>query len=97
MTLLEQIAKQQVEMHPLNWGAWCARLEQTLLQMHASPVIAEFVRLEINPIKCLVQPSFRPNFSIDPTSAIAHEYDLLVRRISEKWGVHEFQSFGETE
>lgn len=94
MELMEYIAARQTELPTSDWMAWCARLEQTLCQIAASPVVAYFRKLDINPLSALRINAFRPDFAEDATTPEGCLYEAVLARVEEKWEVEHLQPLG---
>jgi len=95
MELVENVAARQTALHPADWRAWCARLEQTLCQIAASPVVAYFRDLGINPLSALRVDAFRPDFAEDATTPEGSLYEAALDRVEAKWQVETLQGFEE--
>lgn len=94
MSLVEKIASKQTSIQRVDWTAWLVRLEQTLVQMTACPVLTEFKALKINPLSPLKHQAFRPVFAEDGSTPEGTEYERALVRIEEKWAVKEYLAFG---
>jgi hypothetical protein len=95
MALIEQIAARQVELHPLDWLAWCTRLEQSLLQVAKDPVISVFRSMRLNPLSPLRQAAFLPNFAEQASSPEGADYLAMLARIETSWDVANLCQIGE--
>ncbi|WP_313369376.1 phospholipase D family protein [Achromobacter animicus] len=96
MTQLELIAQKQVEVADADWTAWCHRLEQTLCQARGSAVLADFRLLKIDPLSCLRQAAFRPDYARDARDPHGRRYEEALQRVAESWDVQEgYLAFGE--
>lgn len=87
MRLLENVADKQTALSEADWPAWCASLQQTLLQAKGSPAVKAFVQWRVNPLSALRAAPFRPRFSEDPTSRHSDRYEQALNTIEEAWGV----------
>ena len=95
MSLIEQIASKQVDLHQLDWFAWCTRLEQSLLQVAKDPVINVFRAMGINPLSPLRDAAFLPVYA-EPTSSLERaNYLALLSRIETSWDVAHLCNFGD--
>ncbi|WP_313697389.1 hypothetical protein [Achromobacter sp.] len=98
MTQLELIAQKQVQVAVADWSAWCHRLEQILCQARESTALADFRRLKINPLSCLLQAAFRPVYANDARTPSGRRYEEALERVAESWGVRSgYLAFGEDE
>ncbi|WP_297576355.1 hypothetical protein [uncultured Deefgea sp.] len=95
MALIEQIAAKQVDLHPLDWLAWCTRLEQSLLQVAKDPVIRVFRAMNLNPLSPLREAAFLPDFAEQASSAEGANYRALLSRIEASWDVANLCPIGE--
>ncbi|MBX9755454.1 MAG: hypothetical protein K2X80_11940 [Pseudomonadaceae bacterium] len=95
MVLIEQIAAKQVDLHPLDWLAWCTRLEQSLLQVAKDPVINIFRAMRLNPLSPLREAAFLPVFAEQASSPEGANYRALLARIETSWDVANLCKFGE--
>ncbi len=96
MTQIEMIAQKQVQVAAADWTAWCHRLEQTLCQARGSAVLAEFKQLKIDPLSCLWQAAFRPDYARDASDPHGRRYEEALQRVAESWDVQEgYLVFGE--
>ncbi|MBK6664505.1 MAG: hypothetical protein IPG47_17715, partial [Thermoflexaceae bacterium] len=78
MQAIETIAARQTMVPEAQWPAWCARLEQALVRMKASPPVASVHRLGVNPLSVLRRSEFRPDYAGSPGSCQLYE-DALTR------------------
>ncbi len=95
MSLIEQIASKQVDLHPLDWFAWCTRLEQSLLQVAKDPVINVFRAMGINPLSPLRDAAFLPVYAEPTSSPERANYLALLSRIETSWDVAHLCNFGD--
>ncbi|MFC7421037.1 hypothetical protein ACFQNF_14320 [Iodobacter arcticus] len=95
MALIEQIAAKQVDLHPLDWLAWCTRLEQSLLQVAKDPVISIFRAMRLNPLSPLREAAFLPVFAEQASSPEGANYRALLARIETSWDVANLCPIGE--
>ncbi|CAB3815940.1 hypothetical protein LMG26854_01202 [Achromobacter aegrifaciens] len=97
MTQLELIAQKQVQVADPDWAVWCHRLEQTLCQASGSAVLADFRKLKINPLSCLRQAAFRPNYACDARNPHGRRYEEALQRVAESWALTQeaYVAFGE--
>jgi hypothetical protein len=95
MALIEQIAARQVDLHPLDWLAWCTRLEQSLLQVAKDPVISVFRAMRLNPLSPLREAAFLPVFAEQASSPEGANYRDLLARIEASWDVANLCQIGE--
>ncbi len=95
MELIESIAAKQTDLAPPDWPAWCARLEQTLLQAAGDCAVEAFVALGINPLSPLRARPFRPGFAESTDTEHGQRYDALLTRIENAWGVEALASIGD--
>ncbi|MCG5526414.1 hypothetical protein LRB11_16000 [Ectothiorhodospira haloalkaliphila] len=94
MELIEQIAAKQTALCESEWSAWCVRLEQTLLQAANSPAVKYFADLKLNPLSPLRAPPFRPGFAESAANKYGREYEAMLDRIEQAWGVAQLTSIG---
>ncbi len=94
MTLVENIAAKQTEIHEFDWPAWCARLEQTLGQATESSSIEAFIELGLNPISPLWAAPFRPDFAESDATDPGKHYENILNRIEVTWGVQGLAAIG---
>ena len=97
MQFIENIAEKQSSLHPSDWSAWCMRLEQSLVQAKANPVLMEFKKLNLNPLSPLRCNPFRPTFAKlgpEPESML---YENVLDRIEQAWEVSQLHCIGEHE
>lgn len=95
MALIEQIAAKQVDVDPLDWLAWCTRLEQSLLQVAKDPVINVFRSMQLNPLSPLTEEAFLPVYAEQASSPEGAIYRGLLSRIETSWDVANLSKFGE--
>lgn len=95
MELIEHIAAKQTALGEPEWSAWCVRLEQTLLQAARSTAVAYFVDLGLNPLSPLRAAPFRPAFAESAASQCGRDYEAMLDRIEQAWGVEKLTAIGE--
>lgn len=95
MQLVENIAAKQTSIPRVDWVTWCTRLEQCLIQAAGSPVVEEFLKLEINPLSPLLCTPFRPGFASSIETAEGLLYERVLQRIETAWGVAGLSKFGD--
>lgn len=95
MVLIENIADKQTRVLPLDWAAWCKRLEQSLKQTVDCPVLQAFKELQLNPLSPLWQAPFRPDFADSADSAEGQLYEAMLQRLEQAWNVQSLTPFGE--
>jgi hypothetical protein len=90
MGLVETIAEQQTGIAKLDWNAWCARLEQTLLRMQDDPSV-RFFRTGATPMINLLSPlraaPFRPTWAETADTPEGERYEAALDRIEQAWGL----------
>ena len=95
MVLIEKIADKQTRVQPLDWAAWCKRLQQCLEQTKDCPVLQAFKELELNPLSPLWEAPFRPNFAQDEKTPEGQIYEATLQRVEQAWNVQSLTPFGE--
>lgn len=95
MVLIENIADKQTRVLPLDWAAWCKRLEQSLKQTVDCPVLQAFKELQLNPLSPLWQAPFRPDFAEGADSPEGQLYESTLQRVEQAWNVQSLTPFGE--
>jgi hypothetical protein len=96
MCLVERIATIQCQLKEEDWLRWCRRLEQTLVDMtETEEVKAITAMLQINPLRALYAPPFRPAFTLDADTDAGENYMRALRRIEEAWGLAGKPGLGE--
>lgn len=95
MVLIENIADKQTRVLPLDWAAWCKRLEQSLKQIVDCPVLQAFKELQLNPLSPLWQAPFRPDFAETADSPEGQLYESMLQRVEQAWNVQSLTPFGE--
>ena len=95
MVLIENIADKQTRVLPLDWAAWCKRLEQCLAQTMDCPVLQAFKELELNPLSPLWQAPFRPDFADSEDAPEGQLYEAMLQRVEQAWNVQSLTPFGE--
>ena len=95
MQFIENVAGKQIVVSQTDWPAWCARLEQCLVQAAGSPVLKAFVELKLNPLSPLWHPPFRPDFAATPEQSERQRYEDVLRRVEQSWGVASLGKLGE--
>lgn len=96
MGLVESLAERQVQVAASDWPAWCARVEQTLYQAGKDPAVEAFVRMGINPLQPLHAPPFRPDYAESADSPEGRDYEAMLGRVEQAWGVVGLEPFGST-
>jgi hypothetical protein len=94
MQLIENIAAKQTAITPVDWTAWCTRLEQTLGQATETAVLEKFQAYGLNPLSPLWHPPFRPVFAEASTSEEGQRYEDTLRRIEAAWNVSDLSRLG---
>jgi hypothetical protein len=97
MALIELIADRQTRIAEPDWAAWCARLEQTLVQTADDPAVSAFRALKLNPLQPLRLPPFRPTYAEFEASEAGKCYDELLDRIERAWNVADLPPIGEAQ
>jgi hypothetical protein len=97
MQLVENIAAKQTSVRHADWGMWCARLEQCLVRSAESPILAEFVQLQLNPLSPLWHAPFRPRFAESNETAEGVLYESVLKRVETAWKVSELNPIGAPE
>jgi hypothetical protein len=95
MQQLEMIADIQCSVDPLDWRAWCNRLEQVLCRAGASVGVAAFRALGIDPLSALRAPAFRPAYAETDQTGEGKRYEETLTRIALAWKVNELVALGE--
>lgn len=93
MSLIEQIAARQIELHPADWTAWCTRLQQTLELAAADADVTAFRAMGLNPFSSLLAEPFRPDFAQDATSPEGRLYETALARAATAWQVADLAGF----
>lgn len=96
MELVENIADKQTRLLEADWTAWCVRLEQCLLQVTESQVLAAFKQLDINPLSPLWHTPFRPDFAQNGDLPAGKCYEAVLQQVEHAWGVTEMKKLGAT-
>jgi hypothetical protein len=96
MELVENIADKQTRLLEADWTAWCVRLEQCLLQVTKSQVLAAFKQLDINPVSPLWHSPFRPDFAQNGDTPAGKRYEAVLQQVEHAWGVTEMKKLGAT-
>ncbi len=94
MQLIENIAAKQTAVRQDDWLAWCARLEQCLIQASSSLVLKAFIELEINPLSPLWHVPFRPTFAETAATPDGQRYETTLHRVEAEWNVASFRKIG---
>lgn len=94
MQLIENIAAKQTAVSQADWSAWCARLEQSLIQAAGNAVLKAFSDFAINPLSPLWQPPFRPHFAETAYSSDGQRYEDVLRRVETHWRVAGLNNIG---
>lgn len=87
MGFIESVAERQTSIDEADWVAWCARLEQTLLQTSDDPAIDAFGGMGLNPLQPLRLSPFRPSYAESKESDAGMRYEGVLDRIEKAWGV----------
>ena len=95
MELVESIADKQTRLAVADWGIWCSRLHQCLLQASGSPALAAFKKININPLSPLWHDPFRPDFAQGNASAEGARYESVLREVEKAWGVSDMGKLGD--
>jgi hypothetical protein len=94
MTLVEDIAAKQANVAQADWGTWCSRLEQVLVQSKDSLVVKAFQNIGLNPLYPLLQPVFRPSFASTANTAEGARYESALQRVIEAWALEGHPALG---
>lgn len=94
MGFVEALADRQTQVLPPDWAAWCARLEQTLLQTASDPAVKAFLEMGINPLQSLRARPFRPAFAETSETQSGSDYEIMLDRIEHAWGVTGLDGLG---
>lgn len=94
MRLVENLADKQGSLPEADWLAWCASMEQTLLQATGSPTLEAFVQLGINPLSPLRVPCFAPEFARDENAPARDRYLRALDAVERAWGVQGLEALG---
>jgi hypothetical protein len=95
MQLIENIAAKQTSVSKPDWTNWCTRLEQCLTQAAGSVVLAEFLKLNLNPLSPLWYGPFRPTFAASGDSLEGRCYESALKRVEDEWTVAALGRFGD--
>jgi hypothetical protein len=87
MEFIENIAAMQTTVKQSDWAMWCTRLEQCLTQAAGSPVVEEFVKLDLNPISPLWHAPFRPEYALTIQTPEGRRYEEVLTRVAAAWDV----------
>jgi hypothetical protein len=94
MILVEDIAAKQASVVQADWSTWCNRLEQVLIQSKDSPVVKAFQTIGLNPLYPLLQPAFRPAFTLTANTAEGARYEAALHRVTEAWTLQGCSALG---
>lgn len=94
MTLIEQVALRQTTVYAADWPRWCNRLEQTLGQARECDAVAQFIKMQLNPLSPLRAPAFRPSFAEDDATPAGKLYQAALDRIELAWRTHGLAPLG---
>lgn len=94
MQLIEDIAAKQTAISQVDWPAWCARLEQCLIQASTSAVLKKFSELHLNPISPLWEVPFRPTFAETSDTPEGQRYEAVLCRVEAEWKVASLSKIG---
>jgi hypothetical protein len=95
MQLVENIAAKQTAVNRADWAMWCMRMEQCLTQAAASPVLREFLTLNLNPVSPLWNSSFRPDYALSGETPEGLRYEEALRRVEDAWKVSALRRIGD--
>jgi hypothetical protein len=95
MELVENIAAKQTSVSQADWTMWCTRLEQCLFQAAGSKILAEFMRMELNPLSPLWHPPFRPDFAQSAGTPEGLRYEAALKRVETAWHVENLIPIGD--
>ena len=94
MQLVENIAAKQSSVCQADWTTWCTRLEQCLIQAAESPVLKEFLTLQLNPLSPLWHAPFRPDFALNTETAEGLRFEEALKRVEAAWNVTALSDIG---
>jgi len=94
MQLVENIAAKQTSVQRIDWTMWCRRFEQCLIQASESEVVAEFAKLELNPLSPLKRKPFRPKFAENDATDEGRIFEAALSRVQLAWDVADFADIG---
>ncbi|WP_128730966.1 hypothetical protein [Pseudoalteromonas sp. PS5] len=94
MGLVELIAEKQTQVLEQDWPQWCARLEQTLLQLKQNEAFAYFKELAVNPLSPLWHSPFRPQFAETVENEHGKRYEKTLSRIEKKLELAQLHRIG---
>lgn len=94
MQLVENIAAKQTLVCQTDWVTWCTRLEQCLVQAAGSQVLAEFLKLKLNPLSPLWHVSFRPDFAMNADTIECRRFEEALKRVETAWNVTALNDIG---
>ncbi|MCA9090417.1 MAG: hypothetical protein KDA90_17490 [Planctomycetaceae bacterium] len=95
MQLVENIAAKQLVVNRADWVAWCTRLEQCLIQAAESPVLDEFLKLELNPLSPLWHAPFRPAFALSSETNEGRRFEESLKMVEAAWNVAALNNIGD--
>jgi hypothetical protein len=87
METIENIADKQTKLSEADWGLWCERLKQTLIQAKGASIVEQFRSWELNPLSALYEVPFRPCYAEDNSSVNGKLYEGVLNAVSQEWGV----------
>jgi hypothetical protein len=87
MQFIENIAAKQTQFQRCDWSAWCAMLEQCLIQAAGSPELKTFASLNVNPLSPLFQTPFRPEYAETTETTEGRRYEDALKRVEAAWNV----------
>lgn len=94
MQLVENIAARQTAINQADWGTWCNRLEQCLIQAADSEIIETFQVLKLNPLSPLKHAPFRPEFAENAGTKDGERYEVAIQRVEVAWKVAGLPALG---
>ena len=94
MQLVENIAARQSAIAHADWGTWCNRLEQCLIQAADSEIIETFRVLKLNPLSPLKHAPFRPDYAENADTDEGQRYTVAIQRVEVEWKVAGLPALG---
>ncbi|MER8649645.1 hypothetical protein [Mesorhizobium sp. M0586] len=106
MELIEAVATRQTMVPDVDWMRWTQRLHCVLIQLGSLPgigndnaarsrksaLVEALLALEVNPLTCLREPPFLPDY-VEPSSQAFAALDAALEAAEANWGVAEFVGF----
>jgi hypothetical protein len=94
MQFVENIAARQTAIAQADWGTWCNRLEQCLIQAADSEIIETFRSIKLNPLSPLKHSPFRPDFAENAGTNEGERYEVAIQRVEVAWKVAGLPALG---